>query len=92
MNSQRLLAMSNSLAAELQTMNLVGLINTLSSELQQAINSPSEATQRAVQTTRDNLAEMLSKDSGQNKSPIFEQFSGLLLACSETWTWKPPWS
>ena len=32
------------------------------------------------------------KDSGQNKSPIFEQFSGLLLACSETWTWKPPWS
>ena len=32
------------------------------------------------------------KDSGQNNSPIFEQFSGLLLACSETWTWKPPWS
>ena len=33
-----------------------------------------------------------AKDSGQNNSPIFEQFSGLLLACSETWTWKPPWS
>lgn len=69
MNSQRLLAISNSLAAELQTADLLGLMNTLSSQLRDAINSPSESTQRAVQSTRDTLATKLREAMSNSMSP-----------------------
>lgn len=69
MNSQRLLAISNSLAAELQTADLLGLMNTLSSQLTDAINSPSESTQRAVQSTRDTLATKLREAMSNSMSP-----------------------
>jgi hypothetical protein len=69
MNSQRLLAISNSLAAELQTADLLGLMNTLSSQLRDAINGPSEDTQRAVQSTRDTLAMELREAMSNSMSP-----------------------
>ena len=69
MNSQRLLAISNSLADELQTVDLLGLMHTLSSQLRDAINSPSEDTQRAVQTTRENIATKLSEATSNSMSP-----------------------
>ena len=69
MNSQRLLAISNSLAAELQTMDLLDLMNTLSSQLIDAMNNPSESTQRAVQSTREALTTSLRKATSNSMSP-----------------------
>ena len=69
MNSQRLLALSTSLAAELQTMDLTGLIGNLSSELRDAINSPSEDTQRAVQSTLKELTAKLTEATSNSMSP-----------------------
>lgn len=65
MNTQRLLALSTSLANELQEMDLLGSISTLSSQLSNAINGPSESTQRAVHSTREALAAKL-RDAGSN--------------------------
>ena len=69
MNSQRLLAISNSLADELQTVGLLDLMHTLSSQLRDAINSPSEDTQRAVKTTRENIATKLREATSNSMSP-----------------------
>ena len=69
MNSQRLLAISNSLADELQTVDLLGLMNALSAQLRDAINSPSEGTQRAVQSTRETLAKTLRDATSNSMSP-----------------------
>ncbi len=69
MNSQRLLALSTSLAAELQTMDLMGLIGNLSSQLRDAINSPSEDTQRAVQSTLKVLTAKLTEATSNSMSP-----------------------
>ena len=69
MNNQRLLALSTSLAAELQTMDLTGLIGNLSSELRDAINSPSEDTQRAVQSTLKELTAKLTEATSNSMSP-----------------------
>ena len=69
MNSQRLLAISNSLAEELQEVDLLGLMSTLSNQLRDAINSPSEDTQRAVQTTRENLEAKLRGAESNAMSP-----------------------
>lgn len=69
MNSQRLFAISNSLAAELSTMDLSGLMSSLSSQLRDAINSPSEDTQRAVQSTREILTAKLTEAKSNSMSP-----------------------
>ena len=69
MNSQRLLSISNSLADELRTVDLLGLISTLLSQLQEAINSPSESTQRAVQSTREALSTKLREATSNSMSP-----------------------
>ena len=69
MNSQRLLSISNSLAAELKTVDLLSLMSTLSSQLQDAINSPSVDTQRAVQSTREDLSTKLRKGTSNSMSP-----------------------
>ena len=69
MNSQRLLSISNSLADELQTMNLLRLMRALSSQLQDAINSPSENTQRAVQSTRGDISTELREATSNSMSP-----------------------
>ena len=69
MNSQRLLAISNSLADELQTVDLLGVMQTLSSQLRDAINSPSENTQRAVLSTREALATELRAATSNSMSP-----------------------
>ena len=69
MNSQRLLAISTSLADELETADLSNLMNTLSSQLTDAINGPSESTQRAVQSTREVLSKMLRKAKSNSMSP-----------------------
>ena len=69
MNSQRLLTISTSLADELKTANLLRLMTTLSSQLTDAINGPSESTQRAVQSTRENLATKLREATSNSMSP-----------------------
>ena len=69
MNSQRLFSISNSLADELQTVNLLPLMSALSSQLQEAINSPSESTQRAVQSTREDLSTKLREATSNSMSP-----------------------
>ena len=69
MNSQRLLSISTLLADELQTVDLLGLMSTLSTQLQDAINSPSESTQRAVQSTREDLATKLREATSNSMSP-----------------------
>ena len=69
MNSQRLLAISNSLADELQAVDLLDSMNTLSSQLREAINSPSENTQRAVHSTREVLATELRAATSNSMSP-----------------------
>ena len=69
MNSERLLSISNSLTAELRTVDLLGLMSTLSSQLQEAINSPSESTQRAVQSTREDLSTKLREATSNSMSP-----------------------
>ena len=69
MNSQRLLAISNSLAEELQAVDLLSLMRTLSNQLREAINSPSEDTQRAVQTTRENIETKLREAKSNSMSP-----------------------
>ena len=69
MNSQRLFSISNSLADELQAVNLMRLMSTLSSQLQEAINSPSESTQRAVQSTREDLSTKLREATSNSMSP-----------------------
>ena len=69
MNSQRLLSISNSLADELRTVDLLGLMSILSSQLQDAINSPSESTQRAVQSTREDLSTKLREATSNSMSP-----------------------
>ena len=69
MNSQRLFSISNSLADELQTVNLLRLMSALSSQLQEAINSPSESTQRAVQSTREDLSTKLREATSNSMSP-----------------------
>ena len=69
MNSQRLLAISNSLADELQEVDLLGLMQTLSSQLREAMDSPSESTQRAVHTTREDLATKLREATSNSMSP-----------------------
>ena len=69
MNSQRLLAISNSLAEELQAVNLLDLMHTISNQLQNAMNSPSEDTQRAVQTTREDLETKLREAKSNSMSP-----------------------
>ena len=51
MNSQQLLAISNSLAEELQAVNQFDSMHTWPNQLRDAINSPSEETQRGIQTT-----------------------------------------
>ena len=69
MNTQRLLALSTYLANELQEMDLLGSISTLSSQLSNAINGPSESTQRAVHSTREALAAKLREASSNWMSP-----------------------
>ena len=69
MNSERLLSISNSLTAELRTVDLLGLMSTLSSQLQEAINSPSESAQRAVQSTREDLSTKLREATSNSMSP-----------------------
>ena len=69
MNSERLLAISNSLADELQAADVLGLMHNLSSQLRDAINSPSEGTQRAVLSTRETLAEKLREATSNSMSP-----------------------
>ena len=69
MNSQRLFSISNSLADELQTVNLLLLMSALSSQLQEAIDSPSESTQRAVQSTREDLSTKLREATSNSMSP-----------------------
>ena len=69
MNSQRLLTISTSLADELRAANLLRLMNTLSSQLTDAINGPSESTQRAVQSTREDLATKLREATSNSMSP-----------------------
>ena len=69
MNSQRLLTISTSLVDELQAMDLRGSMHTLSSQLRDAINSPSEGTQRAVQSTREDLATTLRGAKSNSMSP-----------------------
>ena len=69
MNGQRLFSISNSLADELQTVNLLRLMSALSSQLQEAINSPSESTQRAVQSTREDLSTKLREATSNSMSP-----------------------
>ena len=69
MNSQRLLTISTSLADELKAANLLRLMNTLSSQLTDAINGPSESTQRAVQSTREDLATKLREATSNSMSP-----------------------
>ena len=69
MNSQRLLAISNSLADELQTVGLLDLMRTLSDQLREAINSPSESTQRVVQSSRAALATKLREATSNSMSP-----------------------
>lgn len=69
MNTQRLLAISNSLARELQNVDILTLMNTLSDELRNAINSPNESTQRAVESTRNVLATKLREAASNSMSP-----------------------
>ena len=69
MNSQRLLSISTSLAAELRTLDLLNLMSTILSQLQEAINSPSESTQRAVQSTREDLSTKLREATSNWMSP-----------------------
>ena len=69
MNSQRLLAISHSLADELQTVGLLDLMRTLSDQLRDAINSPSESTQRVVQSSRAALATKLREATSNSMSP-----------------------
>ena len=69
MNSQRLLSISNALAEELEEVNLLGLMRTLESQLRDAMNSPSEDAQRAVQTTREDLATKLREAKSNSMSP-----------------------
>ena len=69
MNSQRLFSISNSLADELQAVNLMRLMSALSSQLQEAIDSPSESTQRAVQSTREDLSTKLREATSNSMSP-----------------------
>ena len=70
MNSQRLLSISNSLAAELRTLDLLSLMGTLLGQLQEAINSPSESTQRAVQSTREDLSTKLREATSNSMSRL----------------------
>ena len=69
MNSQRLLTISTSLVEELQAVDLLGLMHTLSAQLRDAINSPSEDTQRAVQSTRETLTKTLRDAKSNSMSP-----------------------
>ena len=69
MNSQRLLAISHSLADELQIVGLLDLMRTLSDQLREAINSPSESTQRVVQSSRAALATKLREATSNSMSP-----------------------
>ena len=69
MNSQRLLSISNSLAEELQELNLLRSMRNLENQLRDAINSPSEDTQRAVQTTRENIQTKLRESKSNSMSP-----------------------
>ena len=69
MNIQRLLTISNSLAAELQTVDILSLMSTLSSQLREAMNSPSESAQRSVQSTREALTKELQRANSNSMSP-----------------------
>ena len=69
MNIQRLLAISNSVADELQRVELLELMQALSSQLRAAINSPSESTQRDVQSTRETLEAALREAESNSMSP-----------------------
>ena len=50
-------------------MKLLGLMDSLSSQLRDAINSPSEDTQRAVQSTREVLTTKLREAKSNSMSP-----------------------
>ena len=50
-------------------MDVLGLMRTLSSQLTDAINGPSESTQRAVQSTREALATKLRGVTSNSMSP-----------------------
>ena len=50
-------------------MNLLRLMRALSSQLQDAINSPSENTQRAVQSTRGDISTELREATSNSMSP-----------------------
>ena len=78
MNNQRLLTISTSLANELKRANLLSLMSTLSSQLTDAINGPSESTQRAVQSTREDLATKLRKATSNSMSPGMQVDLGAL--------------
>ncbi|MCY4376119.1 MAG: hypothetical protein OXC31_20380, partial [Spirochaetaceae bacterium] len=65
----RLFTISASLAAELKTTRLLSMMSTLANQLTEAINGPSESTQRAVQSTREDLATKLRDSESNSMSP-----------------------
>jgi hypothetical protein len=69
MNSERLYTISMDLYAEITGSNLVATMTQLTGQLQQAINSPGENTQRAVENTLNKLYETLRSANSNSFSP-----------------------
>lgn len=69
MNTQRLFTISKKLHAEIIGLKLVATINQLVQQLGEAINTPNENTQRAVETTLKQLHDKLVTASSNDFSP-----------------------
>ena len=78
MNTKRLFTISKTLHNEVTTIKLVGTINSLVTNLEQAINTPNEDTQRAVENLLKKLYESLEAVDSNNFSPgIRAELEGL---------------
>jgi hypothetical protein len=69
MNTQRLYTLSKTLHAEMAGIKLINTLTQLVTELEAATNSPSEATQRAVETRLNDLSTKLATMPSNELSP-----------------------
>ena len=69
MNTQRLFTISKKLHAEITSLKLVATIAQLVQQLGEAINTPNETTQRAVENTLKQLHDKLATASSNDFSP-----------------------
>jgi hypothetical protein len=69
MNAQRLVTIASTVRGEYSSGNVVHLLNSLLSQVESAVNGPSEATQRAVETTLTQLVTALVSGPTNDFSP-----------------------